>query len=224
MIFELLDGRIEIGEGDDGTPLVLLDHVELWLERGEHVSLVGPNGTGKTTLIETLAGRRQLAAGKLSTGHNVKVGYLSQHADELGAGGPPEQSVARRGTARHGSEPGQGAGAARTLPVLGRGRRQAAQRAVRRRAPATVAGRARAVRRQRADPRRAHQPPRSREPRGAGGRAALVRGRDPARLPRPRAARRGRHAHGRGGGALAAQLRRRLAGVRARARRGEVRR
>jgi ATP-binding cassette, subfamily F, member 3 len=90
VIFELQDGRIEIGD----QPLVLLDHAELWLERGEHVSLVGPNGTGKTTLIDTLAGRRPLAAGKLSTGHNVQVGYLSQHADELGAGGPAEQSVA----------------------------------------------------------------------------------------------------------------------------------
>jgi ATP-binding cassette subfamily F protein 3 len=50
------------------------------------VSLVGPNGAGKTTLIETLAGRRELTAGKLRTGHNVKIGYLSQHADELNAG------------------------------------------------------------------------------------------------------------------------------------------
>jgi len=89
VIFELQDGRVEIGE----PAVVLLEHAELWLERGEHVSLVGPNGTGKTTLIETLAGRRELAAGRLSTGHNVKVGYLSQHADELGAGGPAEQSV-----------------------------------------------------------------------------------------------------------------------------------
>jgi ATP-binding cassette, subfamily F, member 3 len=92
VIFELLDGRVEIGEPPKG-PVVLLEHAELWLERGEHVSLVGPNGTGKTTLIETLAGRRELAAGKLSTGHNVKVGYLSQHAEELGAGGSAEQSV-----------------------------------------------------------------------------------------------------------------------------------
>ncbi|MGC2373723.1 MAG: ABC-F family ATP-binding cassette domain-containing protein [Solirubrobacteraceae bacterium] len=94
VIFEMVDGRVGIeGAGADGGTLVLLDHAELWLERGEHVSLVGPNGAGKTTLIETLAGRRPLAAGKLSTGHNVNVGYLSQHADELGAGGPSGQSV-----------------------------------------------------------------------------------------------------------------------------------
>jgi ATP-binding cassette subfamily F protein 3 len=89
VIFELLDGRVEVGK----PGITLLEHAELWLERGEHVSLVGPNGTGKTTLIETLAGRRPLAQGRLSTGHNVKLGYLSQHAEELGAGGHPGQSV-----------------------------------------------------------------------------------------------------------------------------------
>ncbi|HEY4810663.1 MAG TPA: ABC-F family ATP-binding cassette domain-containing protein [Solirubrobacteraceae bacterium] len=103
VIFELLDGRVEIGD----EHLLLLDHAELWLERGEHVSLVGPNGTGKTTLIETLAGRRPLAAGKLSTGHNVKVGYLSQHADELGAGGPAEQSVVEAAQRATGLSPGK---------------------------------------------------------------------------------------------------------------------
>jgi ATP-binding cassette, subfamily F, member 3 len=89
VIFELLDGRVEVG----APAITLLEHAELWLERGEHISLVGPNGTGKTTLIETLAGRRPLASGRLSTGHNVKFGYLSQHAEELGAGGHPGQSV-----------------------------------------------------------------------------------------------------------------------------------
>jgi ATP-binding cassette subfamily F protein 3 len=101
VIFELLDGRIEVGGdggvgngGTAGSPVVtLLEHAELWLERGEHISLVGPNGTGKTTLIDTLAGRRELASGRLSTGHNVKIGYLSQHAEELGAGGAAGQSV-----------------------------------------------------------------------------------------------------------------------------------
>src|SRR4051812_23908706 len=80
VIFELEDGTVEV------PGRTLLEHGELWLERGEHVSLVGPNGAGKTTLIETLAGRRPLAKGKLRTGHNVQVGYLSQHAEELAAG------------------------------------------------------------------------------------------------------------------------------------------
>ena len=100
VIFELHDGRVEVGgDGGDGNgygaaaPVTLLEHAEMWLERGEHVSVVGPNGAGKTTLVEVLAGRRELPAGKLSVGHNVKVGYLSQHAEELGAGGPPEQTV-----------------------------------------------------------------------------------------------------------------------------------
>jgi ATP-binding cassette subfamily F protein 3 len=80
VIFELEDARLEV------PGRTLLEGVELWLERGEHVSLVGPNGAGKTTLIETLAGDRELPAGKLRRGHNVKLGLLSQHAEELGAG------------------------------------------------------------------------------------------------------------------------------------------
>jgi ATP-binding cassette, subfamily F, member 3 len=103
VIFELLDGRVEIGQ----PAITLLDHAELWLERGEHVSLVGPNGTGKTTLIETLAARRELAGGRLSTGHNVKVGYLSQHAEELGAGGDPGQSVVEAAQRATGLSPGK---------------------------------------------------------------------------------------------------------------------
>jgi ATP-binding cassette subfamily F protein 3 len=83
VVFELLDGRVEVGAD---PPRVLLDGAELWLERGEHVTLVGPNGAGKTTLIDTLAGVRPLAKGKLRTGHNVKLGHLSQHADDLGKG------------------------------------------------------------------------------------------------------------------------------------------
>ena len=100
VVFEF-SGRVSVGER------VLIDDAELWLERGEHVSLVGPNGAGKTTLIEALAGLRALdepasgrpepdgptradggpvVAGRLRTGHNVKIGYLSQHADEISAG------------------------------------------------------------------------------------------------------------------------------------------
>ena len=73
----------------------LLEDGELWLERGEHVSLVGPNGIGKTTLIDALAGRRELDGGKLRTGHNVQIGYLSQHAEELGSSGTVLEAAQR---------------------------------------------------------------------------------------------------------------------------------
>jgi ATP-binding cassette subfamily F protein 3 len=81
VVFELEHGDLRIGAR------TLLEDAELWLERGEHVSLVGPNGAGKTTLIRALAGERPLDGGKLRRGHNVKLGLLSQHAEELGGTG-----------------------------------------------------------------------------------------------------------------------------------------
>ena len=77
VIFEMENGRLSAGDK------LLLEGGELWLERGEHVSLVGPNGSGKTTLVHALAGRRALDGGKLRRGHNVTLGFLSQHAEEL---------------------------------------------------------------------------------------------------------------------------------------------
>src|SRR3954454_2667566 len=81
VVLEMENGTIEV------PGRTLLDGAEFWLERGEHVSLVGPNGAGKTTLIETLAGPQPLPRGKVKRGHNVVIGYLSQHAEELGGQG-----------------------------------------------------------------------------------------------------------------------------------------
>jgi ATP-binding cassette subfamily F protein 3 len=89
VVLELTNGRVEV------PGRTLIDDGELWLERGEHVSLVGPNGAGKTTLIEALAGRRELEGGKLRTGHNVQLGYLSQHAEELGSTGTVLEAAQR---------------------------------------------------------------------------------------------------------------------------------
>jgi len=76
---------------------VLLEDATLRIERGEHVVLVGPNGAGKTTLIETLAGRDGPAEGSVKLGHNVQLGYLSQHADSA-AGNGTVLEAAQRGT------------------------------------------------------------------------------------------------------------------------------
>jgi ATP-binding cassette subfamily F protein 3 len=89
VVLDLSGGRLEV------PGRTLLEEGELWLERGEHVSLVGPNGSGKTTLIEALAGRRELDAGKLRVGHNVQIGYLSQHAEELGSAGTVLEAAQR---------------------------------------------------------------------------------------------------------------------------------
>ena len=89
VVLELDEGRLEV------PGRTLLEDGELWLERAEHVSLVGPNGVGKTTLIEALAGRRELEGGRLRSGHNVKLGYLSQHAGELGMQGTALEAAQR---------------------------------------------------------------------------------------------------------------------------------
>jgi ATP-binding cassette subfamily F protein 3 len=81
VVLKLVNGTLEV------PGRTLLAGADLELERGEHVVLVGPNGAGKTTLIDTLAGRREPAAGSVRSGHNVKLGYLSQHADTAAGSG-----------------------------------------------------------------------------------------------------------------------------------------
>ncbi|MEZ5078037.1 MAG: ATP-binding cassette domain-containing protein [Solirubrobacterales bacterium] len=97
VVLKLVKGRIEV------PGRVLLDGAEMELERGEHVALVGPNGSGKTTLIETLAGRREPASGSVRSGHNVKLGYLSQHA-ETAAGTGTVLDAAQRETGLKGPQ------------------------------------------------------------------------------------------------------------------------
>jgi len=89
VVLELEGATIRAGER------VLLRDAGLWLERGEHVTLVGPNGSGKTTLIEVLAGRRPQAEGRLRRGHNVEVGFLSQHAEEVSRDGTALEAAQR---------------------------------------------------------------------------------------------------------------------------------
>jgi ATP-binding cassette subfamily F protein 3 len=97
VVVKLVKGTIEV------PGRTLLEGADLELERGEHAVLVGPNGAGKTTLIETLAGQREPAAGSVRTGHNVKIGYLSQHA-ETAAGEGTVLDAAQRETGLSGQK------------------------------------------------------------------------------------------------------------------------
>jgi len=53
------------------------------LLRGERLALLGENGTGKTTLLKTLAGRLAPLAGTVEAGHDVSIGYYDQELSDL---------------------------------------------------------------------------------------------------------------------------------------------
>jgi ATP-binding cassette subfamily F protein 3 len=64
-----------------GAPIVR--GVSFELLRGERMALLGENGTGKTTLLTTLAGRLTPLAGTVTPGHDVSIGYYDQELSDL---------------------------------------------------------------------------------------------------------------------------------------------
>ena len=66
---------------DSGPPV--LAGVDLVLDRQERLGIVGANGTGKSTLVDLLAGRRLPTSGSIETGPTVVVGYYDQKGVEL---------------------------------------------------------------------------------------------------------------------------------------------
>ncbi len=63
-------------------PLVL-SGVDLTLSRRERLGIVGANGTGKSTLVDLLAGRRQPTVGRVEVGPTVVTGYYDQQGVTL---------------------------------------------------------------------------------------------------------------------------------------------
>ncbi len=57
--------------------------VDLAIDRGSRVVVLGLNGAGKTTLLRLLAGVEQPDAGTLEPGHGLKIGYFAQEHDTL---------------------------------------------------------------------------------------------------------------------------------------------
>ncbi|MET0926422.1 MAG: ABC-F family ATP-binding cassette domain-containing protein, partial [Solirubrobacterales bacterium] len=105
VVLELEDATIRAGDR------VLAEDADLWLERGEHVCLIGPNGCGKSTLVSMLTGERELTAGRLRTGHNVNTGYLKQHSEAPASATVTVLAHAQRST---------GLSEAKTRALLGR--------------------------------------------------------------------------------------------------------
>jgi ATP-binding cassette subfamily F protein 3 len=57
----------------------VLDGVQLALQPGARLGLLGANGAGKSTLVRTIAGELAPLAGRRVEGHGLVIGYFAQH-------------------------------------------------------------------------------------------------------------------------------------------------
>lgn len=63
--------------------LLLFEHLAMDLKRGEHVAIIGDNGTGKTTLLKIINGLLDADMGSITLGTNVHIGYYDQEQQLL---------------------------------------------------------------------------------------------------------------------------------------------
>lgn len=61
---------------------LVLDEVDLKIERGDRVAFVGQNGQGKTTLAKMIVGELNKSGGDLKLGHNVQISYYAQNQSD----------------------------------------------------------------------------------------------------------------------------------------------
>ncbi len=59
---------------------VIFQDVNLGVEAGERIGIVGQNGTGKTTLLKTICGEYQPDEGTIAFGEGAVLGYLAQNS------------------------------------------------------------------------------------------------------------------------------------------------
>ena len=67
----------------------LFENFDLHLRAGDRVAIIGPNGVGKSTLLNIIARKLKADAGEVEFGANVDLGYYEQHQTGL----DPEKDV-----------------------------------------------------------------------------------------------------------------------------------
>ena len=80
----LFRNALEIENLAQGYDELLFSKLNLMVEVGERVAIIGQNGIGKSTLLETLAGNMAPKHGLIKWSENANIGYYAQdHADEF---------------------------------------------------------------------------------------------------------------------------------------------
>lgn len=74
-----------VGKGLTKTygSLEIFTGVDLAIDKGSRVVVLGLNGAGKTTLLRILAGTEAADAGVIEPGHGLKLGYFAQEHDTI---------------------------------------------------------------------------------------------------------------------------------------------
>ncbi|MBU8791584.1 MULTISPECIES: ABC-F family ATP-binding cassette domain-containing protein [Bacillaceae] len=67
----------------DGENENLFSNINLDVNRGERIAVVGPNGVGKTTLLKIILGKLKKSSGDIQIGTGVQIGYYDQEQAEL---------------------------------------------------------------------------------------------------------------------------------------------
>ena len=81
--------NLKIGFSTESDPRILLEVPDLQLQRGSRTAIIGDNGSGKTTFLQTILGAIPEFSGRVTLDSKVDLGYFCQQSDP----GPEEASV-----------------------------------------------------------------------------------------------------------------------------------
>lgn len=56
----------------------ILNSIDITVNEGDKIGLIGTNGCGKSTLLKIIAGKEEADSGTISIRNTAKIGYLSQ--------------------------------------------------------------------------------------------------------------------------------------------------